>query len=168
MDTASRGGRLDDDFISTDSHQGSPHSSEDSHDVSRLSDVSAHTIMHTYNLFLSHSLSALCCMLLFTLVLPLSLSLSLSLSHTHTLTLSLSPSLCYLLYVTCLSCQDYDWRQYASRDDDNEQGLSLQSRLAGSHHRHPHASVEVDQSLSGSTSMVSHYSLQKITFFLDL
>ncbi len=43
MDTTSRGGRLDDDFISTDNHQGSPHSSEDSHSVGRLSDVSTCT-----------------------------------------------------------------------------------------------------------------------------
>ena len=55
--------------------------------------------------------------------------------------------------------QDYDWRQYTSRDDDNEQGLSFQSRLAAPQRhgdRHPRTSVEVDHSLSGSTSMVSH------------
>lgn len=40
MDTASRQGRLDDDFVSSNDYQGSPHSNEDIHNVSRLSDVS--------------------------------------------------------------------------------------------------------------------------------
>ena len=79
---------------------------------------------------------------------------------------SLSLSLSLLIsYYLSIVVQDYDWRQYASRDDDNERGLSLQSRLAGSHHHHPSASIEVDQSLSGSTSMVSHCYLHNVFFY---
>ena len=50
--------------------------------------------------------------------------------------------------------QDYDWRQYASRDDRSQQDLSLRTRLMQMKQAQQTASIELDSSLSGSASMV--------------
>lgn len=65
----------------------------------------------------------------------------------------------YNLVQCTLFMQDYDWRQYASLTEGShiDDQLSLRTRLAGkSAAVQQSTSVDVDNSLSGSTSIVSH------------
>lgn len=59
-----------------------------------------------------------------------------------------------LLISDCV-LQDYDWRQYASRDEGSHDEMSLRTRLTAVQPAQQNAGVDMDNSLTGSTSMVS-------------
>ena len=66
----------------------------------------------------------------------------------------LSTAGCSSLSHYMLFFQDYDWRHYASKTDGDHNDLSLRTRLATATSTQPSGSIDMDNSLSGSTSMV--------------